>query len=252
MSCPGTQLKPPIDPLPDWSYGEIVEYIESHKETDSHAVLGNTTHEMTLVVIKPEALIRRQASIEIIDLLQRIPDALIVEFLPMRVSREFAERHYAEHRNALFFPKLVTQLSCPLGVIMIVMYGRDIVQRVRDLCGSSMVTAVNCHAAPNTIRSMYGISMGLNAIHASATVAAARKEIEMWKKRPFDVATAHGNIEHYKITGGRELRSAELKRVAWEFNNCAEQMIKIMTSESYYPEVVIREFMRESCSMAFK
>jgi hypothetical protein len=99
---------------------------------------------------------------------------------------------------------------------------------------------------------MYGISMGLNAIHASATVAAAHEEIKMWKKRPFDVATAHADIEHYKWAEAPPLRSGELQRVAWEFNRCAEQMIEIMKSESYLPEVAIREFMRESCNMAFK
>lgn len=210
------------------------------------------SRESTLVLLKPEALIRRQAGVMIIHALQQIPGAEIVEFIRMTVAREFAERHYAEHQDKPFYDKLVSQLASPIGVIMMVITGDGIVQRVRDLCGPAMVTPKGCIENPNTLRNLYGISMGLNSIHASATIEAAQAEIEMWKQRPFSAENARIDINRYYTTPICSLRTSELQTAASQLSLCAENMIAIMASESFLPVDVIRQFMGMSVGMAFK
>jgi nucleoside-diphosphate kinase len=127
----------------------------------------------TLVLVKPDGVQRL--------LIGRIVGRFeerglkIVGLKLVHVDREFAERHYAIHRERPFFGSLVAFItSGPL--VAMALEGPNAISVVR-----AMVGATRPHeAAPGTIRGDFGLETAQNLIHASDGPETALSEIALW------------------------------------------------------------------------
>lgn len=91
------------------------------------------------------------------------------------LSREQAERHYAEHCGKPFFEALVAFITSGPTVQM-VWEGKDAVAQVRKMNGTT-----NClEAGVGTIRGDFGLSLQRNIIHASDSIETAHREIALY------------------------------------------------------------------------
>lgn len=129
--------------------------------------------ERTFVMVKPDGVGRGLVG-ECIRRFER-KGLKLVGLKMQTLSREVAERHYAEHLGKPFFGELVAFVTSGPTVQM-VWEGRDAVAQVRKMNG-----ATNClNAEMGTIRGDFGLSNQKNLIHASDGVETAAKEIELY------------------------------------------------------------------------
>ena len=129
--------------------------------------------ERTLVLIKPDAMARRLAG----DILARFERrGLEVRAAKLvRVDRELAESHYAEHAQKPFFGELVEFItSAP--TLALVIEGESAVSVVRATMGATDPT----NAAPGTIRGDLALAMPENLVHGSDSAESAEREIALW------------------------------------------------------------------------
>ena len=126
--------------------------------------------ERTLVLDKPDAYARGLSG-EILARFERKglqPVALRV----MTVTRELAERHYAEHVEKPFFGELADFItSGPL--VAMVLEGRSAITAARQLIGATNPL----DAAPGSIRGDLAIATGENLVHGSDGPESAAREI---------------------------------------------------------------------------
>ncbi len=129
--------------------------------------------ERTLILLKPDAVQRRLVG----RIIARIEEKglKIVGLKMIRVSRELAEQHYAEHREKPFYPELVSFItSAP--VVAVVVEGPRAVEVVRKMMGKTNPL----EAEPGTIRGDFGLSVTMNLIHGSDSPASAAREIALF------------------------------------------------------------------------
>jgi nucleoside-diphosphate kinase len=129
--------------------------------------------ERTLVLIKPDAMQRALAG-EILTRLERRGLSVRAARL-VRVDRELAERHYAEHAEKAFFGELV-QFITSAPTLALVLEGEGAVAVVRETIGATDPAK----AAPGTIRGDLALSMPDNLVHGSDAPDTAKREIELW------------------------------------------------------------------------
>ncbi|MCD6321315.1 nucleoside-diphosphate kinase [Candidatus Bipolaricaulota bacterium] len=129
--------------------------------------------ERTLVLLKPDAIQRRLVG----KIISRIEEKglKIVAMKMMQVTRELAERHYAEHREKPFFGELVSFITSGPIVAMVV-EGPDAIGTVRKMMGKTNPL----EAAPGTIRGDYGLSVTMNLIHGSDSPETSTREIPIF------------------------------------------------------------------------
>jgi nucleoside-diphosphate kinase len=95
----------------------------------------------------------------------------------IRINRQVAERHYAEHRGKPFYEGLVAFItSGPL--VAMVWEGAEAVAAVRGLMGATDPAK----AAPGTIRGDLATGLTHNLVHGSDSPARADAEIELFFK----------------------------------------------------------------------
>jgi nucleoside-diphosphate kinase len=129
--------------------------------------------ERTFVMIKPDAFGRRLCG----EIIRRYEcKGLKLVGMKMQViSRDLAERHYAEHRERPFFKDLVGFITSGPTVQM-VWEGKNAVAVVRKLNG-----ATNSQEADfGTIRGDFGMSVQNNLVHASDALDTAHREIAIY------------------------------------------------------------------------
>ena len=136
----------------------------------------------TLVIIKPDAVQKALtgAVIARLDLLR----LEIIGAKMVRVTREKAEEHYTHIRAKPFFEETVSHLMGVLhgvpAVLMLVYWGQDAIERVRQAAGATNPEK----AEPASIRGGMGrnIASGLmeNVLHASSDPVEAEREIRLW------------------------------------------------------------------------
>lgn len=127
----------------------------------------------TLILIKPDAF-ERSLSGEIIARFER-KGLRIVAMKHMTMSKELAERHYAEHAERPFFGELVEFItSGPL--VAIAFEGESAVQAARQLIGATNPL----EAAPGSIRGDFAVETGRNMVHGSDSAESAARELELF------------------------------------------------------------------------
>jgi nucleoside-diphosphate kinase len=112
----------------------------------------------------------------------------IVGLKIMRIPRELAERHYAEHKDKPFFGELVDYITSG-PVVAMVLEGEGAVRKLRLLCGATRPE----DALPGTIRGDYAMHTNFNIIHASDSPEAAAREIGLFFRPEELVEWADGN-----------------------------------------------------------
>jgi nucleoside-diphosphate kinase len=131
------------------------------------------TDESTLLIIKPDA-VRRGLIGEILSRVER-KGLRIEDLRMMRIDRDLAERHYAEHREKPFFADLVSFI---IGghVVVAKLSGREAISVLRTLMG-----ATDPAKSPiGTIRGDLGIEMTENLVHGSDSPESAERELALF------------------------------------------------------------------------
>ncbi len=126
--------------------------------------------ERTLILVKPDAFARNLTG-EIISRFER--KGLKLAALKLEtLTRETAERHYAEHDGKPFFGELVEFItSGPL--VAMVLEGESAVEAARQVIGATNPL----QSAPGSIRGDFATSIGTNMVHGSDSPESAAREI---------------------------------------------------------------------------
>jgi nucleoside-diphosphate kinase len=123
----------------------------------------------TLILVKPDAFARRLTG-EIVARLERKGLTLVAMRL-MTMSRELAERHYAEHADRPFFGELVDFITSG-PIVAMVLEGADAVAAARQVIGATNPL----EASPGSIRGDFAIQLGENLVHGSDSAESAARE----------------------------------------------------------------------------
>jgi nucleoside-diphosphate kinase len=126
--------------------------------------------ERTLILVKPDAFARNLTG-EIISRFER--KGLTLAALKLEtLSRETAERHYAEHNGKPFFGELVGFItSGPL--VAMVLEGESAVEAARQVIGATNPL----QSAPGSIRGDFAVAIGTNMVHGSDSPESGTREI---------------------------------------------------------------------------
>lgn len=129
--------------------------------------------ERTFVMMKPGVLQRRIAG-EVLSRFEKKGLKLIALKL-MRIDKEQAKKHYAEHASKPFFQELIDYIiSGP--VVAMAFEGDNAVSLVRNLCGATK----SLDACAGTIRGDYALHTNNNVVHASDSVESAERELSLF------------------------------------------------------------------------
>ena len=129
--------------------------------------------EKTFLMVKPDGVQRNLVG-EIVSRFEKKGFQLVGAKL-MNVSRELAEKHYAEHKERPFFGELVDFITSG-PVFAMVWQGNNVISTARAMMGKTNPA----DAAPGTIRGDYATSVGMNIIHGSDSPESAEREIALW------------------------------------------------------------------------
>ena len=129
--------------------------------------------ERTFVMIKPDAHGRRLSG-EILARFER-RGFTIRGLKVLRVSRDQAAQHYAEHEGKPFYPDLVEFITSG-PVVAMVLEGPSAVSTVRTMMGATNPL----DSAPGTIRGDYALEIGENAVHGSDSPESAERELAIY------------------------------------------------------------------------
>jgi nucleoside-diphosphate kinase len=129
--------------------------------------------ERTLILIKPDAFVRNLSG-EILARFER-KGLRVVAMQLMTMSRDLAERHYAEHEGKAFYEELVTFItSGPL--VALVLEGEQAVVSARQVIGATNPL----EASPGSIRGDFAIAVGQNMVHGSDSTESAAREVALF------------------------------------------------------------------------
>ena len=129
--------------------------------------------ERTLILVKPDAFARNLTG-EIIARFERKGLRLAAMRL-MTMSRELAERHYAEHQGKPFFGELVSFItSGPL--VAMVREGESAITAARQVIGATNPL----EASPGSIRGDWATEVGQNLVHGSDSPESAQREVGLF------------------------------------------------------------------------
>ena len=127
--------------------------------------------EQSLIILKPDAFEKRKVGAT----LSRFEDAgfNVVAAKMMQLDSALLQEHYAHIADKPFFPEIEAFMSSR-PVLVIVLEGNAVIERVRNLVGPT-----NSLAAPaGTIRGDWGTDMMSNIVHASDGPETAAAEIK--------------------------------------------------------------------------
>jgi nucleoside-diphosphate kinase len=127
----------------------------------------------TLILVKPDAF-ERGLTGEVIARFEH-KGLKIAALKRMRMERELAERHYAEHAEKPFFGDLVEFITGGPLVAM-VLEGDEAVTAARQVIGATNPL----EAAPGSIRGDYAVEVQTNLVHGSDSAESAQREVDLF------------------------------------------------------------------------
>lgn len=128
--------------------------------------------EQSLLLIKPNA-VRHGHIGHIISLIEH-GGYHLCDLKLFRFDAALAERFYAEHVGKDFFAKLVDFMASD-DTVAIVVQKENAIHDLRELIGAVQPEL----RKPGTIRFLYGEGVTENGVHASDSLASAKREIEV-------------------------------------------------------------------------
>ncbi len=129
--------------------------------------------ERSLVLIKPDAMLKRSAGAIISRLEGRGLKLVALKMLHM--DKALATRHYDMHIGKPFFAGLVDYITST-PIVAIVFEGEGAVAVIRKTMGATDPAK----AEPGTIRADFGSDIQNNAVHGSDSIESAVKEIKLF------------------------------------------------------------------------
>ncbi|MHB1421109.1 MAG: nucleoside-diphosphate kinase [Bacillota bacterium] len=131
--------------------------------------------ERTYVMVKPDGVQRNLVG----DIISRMEKRgyRIVGIKMLRITKQMAEQHYAEHIGKSFFNGLVDYITSG-PVVAMVLEGKDAVAGVRKMMGSTNPL----EALPGTIRGDYALDIGRNVVHGADSPESAQREMAIYFK----------------------------------------------------------------------
>jgi nucleoside-diphosphate kinase len=127
----------------------------------------------SLILVKPDAFARNLTG-EIIARFER-KGLRLLGLKQMTMTRELAERHYAEHEGKPFYDELVSFItSGPL--VAMVLEGERAVDAARQVIGATNPL----EASSGSIRGDYAIEVGQNMVHGSDSAESATREVGLF------------------------------------------------------------------------
>ncbi|MBD3304869.1 nucleoside-diphosphate kinase [candidate division KSB3 bacterium] len=126
--------------------------------------------ERTLIIIKPDAIVRGHAG----EILTRFEHAgfKILAMRMLTLTKRQARKFYAEHDGKPFFEKLTLMMSSS-PIIAAVLAGDNAIAHARELMGATDPA----EAAEGTIRKDYALDGTQNSVHGSDCLESAAREI---------------------------------------------------------------------------
>ncbi len=131
--------------------------------------------EQSLVIVKPDGVARGLIG-EVISRFEKKGLKLVAARFAI-AEKEVAKEHYAEHKEKPFFGGLVDFITSG-PVMMMIVEGNRAVESIRNLLGKTN----GVESPAGTIRGDFGSSRVFNIVHASDSVASAKREIALWFK----------------------------------------------------------------------
>jgi nucleoside-diphosphate kinase len=129
--------------------------------------------ERTLILVKPDAFARNLTG-EIIARFER-KGLRLAALRQLTMTRELAERHYAEHEGKPFFEELVSFItSGPL--VAMVLEGASAITAARQVIGATNPL----EASPGSIRGDFAVEVGQNMVHGSDSPESAAREVGLF------------------------------------------------------------------------
>jgi len=129
--------------------------------------------ETTLVLVKPDG-VRRGLAGEIVSRFERRGLELRGARL-LKVSRQLAQQHYAEHKGKPFFGDLVAFITSG-PVLALAVRGESAIAVVRTMMGATNPL----DSAPGTIRGDFATELSENIVHGSDSKASAKRELGLF------------------------------------------------------------------------
>jgi nucleoside-diphosphate kinase len=129
--------------------------------------------ESTLLIVKPDAVSRGLIG-EILSRIER-KGLRIDAMRMMRINRDLAEHHYAEHSEKPFFDDLVEFITSGDAVVARVT-GEGAVATLRAIMGATDPA----DADPGTIRGDFGKEITQNLVHGSDSPESAERELALF------------------------------------------------------------------------
>jgi nucleoside-diphosphate kinase len=129
--------------------------------------------ERTFIMVKPDG-VQRGLIGEIVSRFEKKGFKLVGAKL-MMVSRELAEKHYAEHKEKPFFGELVDFITSG-PVFAMVWEGNNVIATARQMMGKTNPA----DALPGTIRGDFGVNVAMNIVHGSDSPESAARELALW------------------------------------------------------------------------
>lgn len=129
--------------------------------------------ERTLIIVKPDGVQRGLVG----QILARF-EARGLKFAGlklMRISRQLAERHYAEHLGKPFYEGLVSYITSS-PVVVGALEGPNAIAVARAMMGATNPA----NAGPGTIRGDYALTVSYNIIHGSDGPESAQREVSLF------------------------------------------------------------------------
>jgi nucleoside-diphosphate kinase len=130
-------------------------------------------NEQTLLIVKPDA-VRRQLTGEVLRRLEA-KGLRITAMTMMRIDRDLAGRHYAEHAEKPFFGELVEFITSG-DVVVARIEGEQAIVAMRTIMGPTDPIK----APPGTIRGDFGTLVTENLVHGSDSPESAERELALF------------------------------------------------------------------------
>lgn len=128
--------------------------------------------EKTVVLVKPDG-VQRGLIGEIIHRFER-KGLKLCALKMMNMTDEIIDEWYAHHKERPFFPALKSFMTS-YPIVAMVWEGQEAASVVRKMIGITQAR----QAEPGTIRGDFAVSTQMNLIHASESVEAAEKELNI-------------------------------------------------------------------------
>ena len=130
-------------------------------------------YEKSLGIIKPDAVERNLIG-SIIKIIED-NNITINQMKMLILTRSMAEEFYNIHKDKPFYEKLISYMTSG-PVVLMVLEGKDVVKRYRDLMGTTNPE----EAAEGTIRKLYAKDTTFNSVHGSDSIENALNEIGLF------------------------------------------------------------------------